>query len=137
MSDLITDEFPPADAWEAFREMRRKSKKAMTPYAEKLMLKRLSSLVARGQDAEAVLEQSIRKNWLDIYEVKPEAPLIQPTAPAKLRVVPNPNWWLSDGGIIAKGRELDMMPRPGESYGQFKDRIFAALDRINCARGGA
>ncbi|MCY1197233.1 hypothetical protein D9M72_85950 [compost metagenome] len=36
-------------------------------------------------------------------------------------------WWMSDGGIDRKGRELGMFARGGESYPAFKDRIFEAL----------
>lgn len=38
-------------------------------------------------------------------------------------------WWMSDGGIDRKGRELGMFARGGESYPAFKDRIFAELRR--------
>lgn len=36
-------------------------------------------------------------------------------------------WWMSDGGIDRKGRELGMFARGGESYPAFKDRIFEEL----------
>lgn len=110
----------------------------MTAYAEGLMLIRLRKLVDNeGQDAKAVLDQSIMNSWQNVYPVRVEQKQQQATAPAQLRVVPNPNWWCSDGGIIAKGRELKMDPRPGESYGAFKDRIFAKLDDVNTRRGSA
>jgi hypothetical protein len=32
-------------------------------------------------------------------------------------------WWTSDSGILAKGRELGIEPRPGETMYQFKDRV--------------
>lgn len=38
-----------------------------------------------------------------------------------------PVWWASDAGIEAKGRELNLTPRPGEGWPQFKDRINAKL----------
>lgn len=134
---MIAD-FPPMEAWEEFKRMRKGLRKPMTAYAEGLMLNRLRKLVGdEGQDAKSVLDQSIMNSWQNVYPVRVEQKQQQATAPAQLRVVPNPNWWCSDGGIIAKGRELKMDPRPGESYGAFKDRIFAKLDDVNTRRGSA
>lgn len=36
-------------------------------------------------------------------------------------------WWLTDQGIVRKGRELGMFARGNETYGDFKDRIFTKL----------
>lgn len=52
--------------------MRKSIKRPMTAYAEKLMLKRLAAFVADGQDAEAMLNQSILNCWQNIYAVKDE-----------------------------------------------------------------
>lgn len=122
----------PEEAWAEFIKMRKQIKRPMTPYAESLMKKRLRAMVDAGQDAQAVLDQSILNCWQNIYELKIEAPAA--VAKPGLRVVPTPNWWCSDGGIIAKGRELSMDPRPGESFGQFKDRIFSRLENVNTRR---
>jgi len=32
-------------------------------------------------------------------------------------------WWTTESGMIAKGRELNTEPKPGESWPQFKDRL--------------
>lgn len=69
---LIDNEFPPAEAWAEFVKMRKQLKKPMTAYAEKLMLKRLRAFVDNGQDAKAMLDQSIMNSWQNIYEVKTE-----------------------------------------------------------------
>jgi uncharacterized protein YdaU (DUF1376 family) len=48
----------------------------------------------------------------------------------KQGAVPKPDqdrWWMSDGGIDRKGRELGMFARGGESYPAFKDRIFEEM----------
>jgi hypothetical protein len=37
-------------------------------------------------------------------------------------------WWISQEGIMAKGRELDLPPRPGENLSDYKARIFRRLD---------
>ncbi len=115
-------------AWAEFKKMRKSIRKPMTPYAEKLMLKRLAKMVEmEGQDAEAVLDQSIMNCWQGLFCVKVEQ-VQQAVSPAQLRVVPNVNWWLSDAGIITKGREFGLNPRPGESYATFKDRIFNVIN---------
>lgn len=35
-------------------------------------------------------------------------------------------WWTTHAGIDAKGRELELPPRPGEAYAEYKDRLFTA-----------
>ena len=39
---------------------------------------------------------------------------------------PHQNWWQSESGLLGKGRELGMQPWGGESWAQFKDRLFVA-----------
>jgi DNA-binding transcriptional ArsR family regulator len=34
-------------------------------------------------------------------------------------------WWASAAGIEARGRELQVLPRPGEGYAEYKDRLLA------------
>ena len=46
---------------------------------------------------------------LEMPEVKPKIQLVA--------------WWSSDAGILAKGRELGIDPRPGETMYAFKDRV--------------
>ena len=40
------------------------------------------------------------------------------------------NWWLTDESVLAKGRELGINARAGESMGQYKQRIQQELDRV-------
>lgn len=46
------------------------------------------------------------------------------------RQAPNPRrsatgpWWATPAGIDQKGRELDVTPRPGEPYNEYKRRLF-------------
>jgi hypothetical protein len=45
----------------------------------------------------------------------------------KLPSNPNPQtpqWWKTDEGITAKGQEMGMSARPGESFGDFRKRLF-------------
>jgi uncharacterized protein YdaU (DUF1376 family) len=66
-------ELPPwldLEAWEAYREMRKKIKKPMTDRARDQLLKRLAAMHARGVDVTAALDQSILKCYTDVYETK-------------------------------------------------------------------
>ena len=38
-------------------------------------------------------------------------------------------WWTTDAGILEKGRECGISPRPGEEMGQFKARVAASVRR--------
>jgi hypothetical protein len=60
----------PIDLFLAFVEMRKGIKSPMTAKAEELAIKKLDQLRARGHDPTAVLEQSIRNGWKDLYEIK-------------------------------------------------------------------
>lgn len=42
-------------------------------------------------------------------------------------------WWRSDQGIEAKGNELGLKPRPGESWQDYKRRIFDHLNAQKAA----
>lgn len=39
-----------------------------------------------------------------------------------------PAWWTSDAGVMAKGREIGVFPRPGEDMYQYKGRISARIN---------
>lgn len=67
-----TEDFPPAEAWAEFKKMRKQLKKPMTAYAETLMIKRIRAYVDNGQDAQAMLDQSILHGWTNVYDVKIE-----------------------------------------------------------------
>jgi hypothetical protein len=49
--------------------MRKTIKKPATPYAQKLIIKKLAKL---GGDPNRLLEQSIENSWQDIYSLKTE-----------------------------------------------------------------
>ena len=40
---------------------------------------------------------------------------------------PNSQWWETESGMLAKGKELGTEPRAGEGWPQFKDRLFQSL----------
>ena len=61
------------DAWKGFLEMRVSIKRPATDYAQKLLLKKLARLSDnRTPTAILILEESITKNWQDIYALKAE-----------------------------------------------------------------
>lgn len=60
----------PNEAWAGYVEMRKKQKKPMTPRAEAMQVKSLQGWRDAGHDIEAILDQSTRNNWIDLFEVK-------------------------------------------------------------------
>ena len=38
-------------------------------------------------------------------------------------------WWATDAGVLAKGREIGCMPRPGEDMMQYKARVVESVRR--------
>lgn len=73
----------PAEAWEAFLEMRKKIRKAPTDRAKELLLKQLGELKAKGYDPRTVLDNSTRNNWQDLYEPRQGGKIVAPPKPAK------------------------------------------------------
>lgn len=72
-SELKIPDFINKDLWNAFIEMRKKTKKTPTEYAIKLIL---SDLSAYEEDlkggANLALENSIKSNWMGIFKPKPQ-----------------------------------------------------------------
>lgn len=60
----------PADDWRAFDEHRRKAKKPMTERAKQLVVIELDKLRKAGHQPGPVLQQSIRRGWLDVFPIK-------------------------------------------------------------------
>lgn len=58
-------------AWDAFEEMRKAIKKPMTERAKALIVTELAKISGpAGENAAAILEQSTRNNWQDVYALK-------------------------------------------------------------------
>jgi len=66
----VWPEWIPLEAWHAFLEMRKKTKKPPTEKAVELLLAKLKKFKDAGQDVQAILEKSITNNWQDVYEIK-------------------------------------------------------------------
>lgn len=61
----------PPDVWADFRKHRNKIRAPMTERAEGGILKKLEAIQAEhGHDPVAVLDQSIRKGWRDVFPLK-------------------------------------------------------------------
>lgn len=73
----------PLEAWEAFLEMRKKIRKPPTDRAKELLLKQLGELKGKGYDPRAVLDNSTRNNWQDLYEPRQGGKIVAPPKPAK------------------------------------------------------
>jgi hypothetical protein len=69
--ELLPDWIDP-EIWAAFLDNRKKMGKryAATDYAKMLILNELGKLRAAGNPPNAVLSQSIRNNYLDVYPLK-------------------------------------------------------------------
>jgi hypothetical protein len=63
-------EWVPAEAWSGFVENRRKIRHPMTPRAAQLVIAELTKLRAAGQDPGAVLDQSTRNGWRDVFGLR-------------------------------------------------------------------
>lgn len=66
------DWVPTAD-WLAFDEHRRKAKKPMTDRAKQLVVLELDKLRKAGHPPGPVLQQSVRRGWLDVFPLKADA----------------------------------------------------------------
>lgn len=70
----------PADDWQAFAEHRRQAKKPMTHRASELVVLELDKLRNAGHQPGLVLQQSVRRGWLDVFPVKSDT--LPPTSAA-------------------------------------------------------
>ena len=55
-------------------------------------------------------------SWLNGWRFDDEIELPQPKTIEKV-------WWTSEAGMLAKGREHNTEPRPGETWDRFKQRL--------------
>ena len=67
---FVLPDWVPVEQWEAFSAMRKAIRKPMTDYAKKLVVSELMKLADAGYPPGAVLDQSTRNNWQDVYKIK-------------------------------------------------------------------
>lgn len=63
----------PEEPWAGFEAMRRKSRYPMTQRAAKLILAELAKLREQGHDPAAVLDQSTRNGWRDVFPIRAQS----------------------------------------------------------------
>jgi hypothetical protein len=93
------------EVWAAFEEHRRKLRKPMTDHARELIVKELDKL---GGDPNALLDQSIRKGWQDVFPLKETVPL--PASVVALIDAKPDHLCIFDGcekiGVIGRGKRM-------------------------------
>jgi uncharacterized protein YdaU (DUF1376 family) len=110
----VWPEWIPLEAWHAFLEMRKKTKKPPTEKAVELLLAKLKKFKDAGQDVQAILEKSITNNWQDVYEIKESKfGFVKPITPAERAT------------NLALGRPADQrLLTPEEQAAREKARLF-------------
>lgn len=58
------------EAWDGFAEMRKRKRAPLTARAAKLIFSELEKLRTKGHDPTAVLDQSTRNTWTDVYPIR-------------------------------------------------------------------
>lgn len=81
---LVFPDWVPKEPFEAFEEMRRKMRRPMTDRAKKLVIEKLDALRKLGNDPGQMLNQSIERGWMTVFELKGGTP------PARAPVQPEP-----------------------------------------------
>jgi uncharacterized protein YdaU (DUF1376 family) len=64
-----------AEAWEDFLAIRKKKKAQNTEFALKLVHDELAKLKEQGFSPQAVVEQSIRSSWIDVFPLRNKTPV--------------------------------------------------------------
>jgi hypothetical protein len=67
---LVIPDFINLQTWGEFLEMRRRMKRSLTLDGMKLLVGSLEEMRDRGEDVNAVLEQSVVHSWIGVYPVK-------------------------------------------------------------------
>lgn len=60
----------PLEAWQEYLKMRKRIKKPLTEYGEKIAINKLERLRAAGHDPQTVLDNSIFNSWAGVFEPK-------------------------------------------------------------------
>lgn len=66
----VLPEWLPVKEWNGFLEMRKSQKKAPTENAKLLIITKLEKLKSEGHDPLLVLNESIKKCWMDVFPLK-------------------------------------------------------------------
>ena len=109
------------ESWEAFREMRRKIKAPLTPYAEKLVIRELVKLKTAGLDPQACLDQSIMLGWRDVFPVRQKDLAAKQGSEKAQQAVEETRAWLDS---------QKQTPEERAASEEARKRVMGALKRI-------
>ncbi len=104
-----------AELWESFVVFRKEKKAPLSDHACELAFSKLDELRKAGHDPAQVIEESILNGWKGLF------------APTTRKSNGEGQWWASNAGIDAKGREIGLTARGGENYESYKARIFEEM----------
>lgn len=104
---------------EAWLRVRKAKRLALTEHALDLVQREAEKA---GITLEDAVTRCCEKGWGGF-----EASWVKPGNAKAHQAQGAPPWWSSDTSVIAKGREIGLNPRPGESMGEFKGRVSAKL----------
>lgn len=74
VNEVSIPEWIPPDVWKAFLDMRKAIKKPATPRAQNLIIKKTEELTHDTATRIAIIDQSIRNGWQDVYALKTDQP---------------------------------------------------------------
>ena len=94
--------------------MRAAIKKPLTEYGKGLAFGKLEKLKAAGNDPNAVLDQSILNAWQGLF-------------PLRVEGANGHAWWTTEKGTYTQAHELGITERGGESWNDFRGRIWACI----------
>lgn len=83
--DVVLPDWISSEAWTGFHAMRTKIRHPLTTYAAKLVVSELAKLRAAGGDANAILDQSTRNGWRDVFPLREGRPTAKPTTGPRRR----------------------------------------------------
>ena len=67
---ITLPDFISQESWDDYRDFRKSKKKGWTPRVQTIAINKLTKLHSKGEDINAVIEQSIFGGWPDFYPVK-------------------------------------------------------------------
>lgn len=99
--------------WEDYLKVRKAAKKPITETALKGLVREADKAKMSLSD---VLQTCCENSWVGFKAEWLNKSVITQDKPTQ-------KWDASIGGVIAKGKELGILPRPGETEGQYRERV--------------
>lgn len=116
---LVLPDWLEAEKWAEFKQHRIRKRAPMTERAQELAIDELGKLREQGHDPGKVIDQSIYRGWTGLFPVED----VKPQARQNGQQWPSLN---DEKGWKAKGAELGIHPKGGESWDSFRARVRAA-----------